>query len=156
MRTCDSSRLIMVALTSVCFNESGPAVLAFIMVRVQRRIYGFCIGKAVRCFIALPLTWLPSELLAVLVMCTLSSSPLPSHSRHYRKRGIGQIGRDHSGDETVLLSWMDGRCIDKTCRFYTTRLEFTITLPLFMYLISFVFHSVFRFFLGPVSTLITQ
>lgn len=105
-----------------------------------------------RCFIASPLTWPPSELPAVLVMCTLSSSPLPSHSRHYRKRGIGQIGRDHSGDETVPLGWMDGRCIDKACRFYTTRLEFTITLPRFMYLISFVFHSVFPslfFFLGP-------
>lgn len=135
----------MVALTSVCFNEGGPAALAFIMVRVQRCVYGFCIGKAARCFIASPPTWPPSELPAVLVMCTLSSSPLPSHSRHYRKRGIGQIGRDHSGDETVPLGWMDGRCIDKACRFYTTRLEFTITLSLFMFLISFVFHSVFPF-----------
>lgn len=65
----------MVALMSVCFNESGPAALAFIMVRVQRRAYRFCIGKAVRCFIASPPTWPPSELPAVLVMCTLSSSP---------------------------------------------------------------------------------
>lgn len=64
----------MVALTLVCFNESDPAVLAFIMVRVQRRIYGFCIGKAVHCFITSPLTWPPSELPAVLVMCTLSPS----------------------------------------------------------------------------------
>lgn len=77
MRMCDSSRLIMVALTSVCFNESDPAVLAFIMVRVQRHIYGFCFGKAARCFIASPPSWPPSELAAVLVMCTLSSSPSP-------------------------------------------------------------------------------
>lgn len=39
--------------------------------------------------------------------------------------------RDHSGDESVPLGWMDGRCIDKACRFYTTRLEFTITLSLY-------------------------
>lgn len=92
----------MVALTFVCFNESDPAVLAFIMVKVQRHIYGFCIGKALRCLIASPLTRPPAELPAVLVMCILSSS-LPSHSRHYRKRGIGQIVHDHSGDESVPL-----------------------------------------------------
>lgn len=67
----------MVALTSVCFNECGPAALAFIMVRVQKRIYGFCIGKAVRCFIASSLTWPPLEQPAVLVMWTLSFSPSP-------------------------------------------------------------------------------
>lgn len=58
---------------------------------------------------------------------------------------------DHSGDESVPLGWMDGRCIDKACRFYTTRLEFTITPPLYMYLISFVFYfKSFPFFLQYV------
>lgn len=75
----------MVALTSVCFNESDPAVLAFIAVRVHRHIYAFCIGKAVHYFIASPLTWPPSELLAVLVMCTLSSSLSLLTPEHYRE-----------------------------------------------------------------------
>lgn len=51
---CDSGRLIMVALTSVSFNESGPAALVFIMVRVQRRIY--CMDSALekQCAALLP------------------------------------------------------------------------------------------------------